>query len=205
MFSCAPVKVVKGAYVFEVGTEPCGDSVPSCGADVLPRPVVHGAEELVFVSIESRCVPGHLLDRDESWVAAGGVGVEDTQLEGKIAFEERIDELVPIVVAVDDRVEPVAERDAHLARAEKVVDLRERQARPRRAVIVDGEVGGDVEAVGVADRGEPRRRTEQAPAMCSSVPAMRDRCAGRPFETSSGAVTADDHRNGTNQNLDVEP
>ena len=103
--------------------------MPARGADVLPGLIVQGCEEIVFVAVESRAVPGHLLDRHESRIVARRVGVEHTKLQRQVEGEERVDELAPLVVVVDHGIDVVAERNAQLTPAEEVVDLGEGQAR----------------------------------------------------------------------------
>ena len=109
-------------------------------------------------------MPSHLVDLDEPGIVAGWLRVGDADLKAETARDERVDELVPLLVAVDDRIEVVAERKAQHARAEEVVDLGEGEPTRGSPRVVDGDVRFHLEAIRVGDRGEPRRRAEEAAA-----------------------------------------
>src|SRR5579862_8943229 len=158
----AYVEVVVGAHIVDVGAEPRRHPVSLRGADVLAGAPVERGEQRVFVLVEIGLVPRELVDVLESRVVAGRLRIEHLQLHRQAAVDERVDELVPLLVGVDDRVEVVAERHADQPLPADVVELGVREAADRAAAVVDDDARRQVEAIGVDDRGEPRRRAEAA-------------------------------------------
>ena len=190
---------VQAPHGLEVGGGDRPDPVRGRGSQVAPGRGAGAGVDLLERTGQGEPVPGGLADEPEAGVAGRRGMVEAADGQGQLRGEGVANERLPVGRAPAEGLGAVAEREAGQTVAARVADAHPRQPVEGPAVRSDEHAPLGDEVVRPADRGDPRRRGEEAGA------GGRGELAQRGSERGSTATARDGGRRGRRHRAPSRP